>query len=143
MQVCAESGSEGWGQRDGYIRIILDGLKRRLVAEPPLEPRRPGRLVGVGRPLVAQAQHTAWLVPLPISTGPFRKFVLVLCHVQDPHKVSCALRELETTLWALPGLMNTDRCLGVSSGLFQGGERERAQQLWDSDVGLVVRREFS
>lgn len=43
----------------------------------------------------------------------------------------------------MPRPMITDHWLGVSAGLFHGGEREGALELWDSDLGFVARREFS
>lgn len=100
---------------------------------PTLELPSQVRLVGVGRPLVAKdSLQPGWFLfqPWPLAA---LEVCPVLCQVQDPVKVSCAIGELKTTLWALPGSVITDHCLGVLAGLFQGRKREGAWELWDSD----------
>ena len=92
-----------------------------------------GRLVRVGRPLVAQVPHTDRPSP---GQPQLREVPPVVCHVQCSFKVSCAKGELETTLWALPGPMITDHYLRVLAGIFQGSRKRwsgsKQRPLWVS-----------
>lgn len=129
-------------QEHGLIRITWNRLKRKLIPEPPSEPRNQVRRVRVGRPLVAEVQHTARLAPSPaLTTGRSRSLpcprsrILLRCLTpQGNLKPPCGHFQGPCLLTTALGFWQDS-----SSAWKKGG----AWELWDSDWGFRARREIS